>query len=208
MGKPMIAWSIEAAKKSKIFDEIIVSTNSKKIANISRKLGAKVPYLRSTSLSKDKTNLIDVVSDIANYFVKKKLKVNFICLIYAASPLILIQDLKKGFLKIKKNPKYDYIISASKLSESYLRSFKSNKGRIYPLFKKNVSKRSQDVQNLYYESGQFIFGKSKSWLLKKLPYLSKTSMIEIDSFRSQDIDDPSDWKRAEMIFNFIKKNKA
>ncbi len=200
MGKPIIAWSIEAAKKSKIFDEVIVSTDSKKISNIAIKYGAKIPFLRSSKLSNDKSNLVEVMSDVAKFYLKKRVKINYMCLIYATSPLIMVNNLREGYKKIKKNKKLDYVLSASKINGSYFRSFRVINKKIYPLFKKNVFKRSQDITDLYYESAQFIFGKAKSWMLSKHPYLSKTSIIEIDNYRSQDIDNISDWKTAEKIF--------
>ena len=128
-------------------------------------------------------------------------------MIYAASPLILPKDLIKGYAKLKKNKKLDYVMSASKLNGSYFRSFKYFRNKIFPLNKKNIKKRSQDFPKIYYENAQFIFGRSKSWLMNKHPYLSKSSIIEIESFRSQDIDDRSDWVRAEKIFKIMKKNK-
>ena len=203
MGKPIMAWSIEAAKKSKIFDEIIVSTDSKKISNIAIKYGAKIPFLRSSKLSNDKSNLIEVMSDVAKFYLKKKKKIKYICLIYATSPLLKVNNLIKGYKKIKKNKKLDYVLSASKINGSYFRSFKMLNGRIYPLFRKNVFKRSQDITDLYYESAQFIFGKAKSWMMNKHPYLSKTSIIEIDNYESRDIDDINDWKTTEKIFQIL-----
>jgi len=200
MGKPIIAWSIEAAKKSKIFDEIIVSTDSKKISKIAIKHGAKIPFLRSSKLSDDKSNLIDVMSDVAKFYLRKKIKIDYMCLIYATSPLLMSNNLIKAYKKIKKNKKLDYVLSASKLKGSYFRSFRMQNGRIYPLFKKNVFRRSQDVTDLYYESAQFIFGRAKSWIMNKHPYLSKTSIIEIDNYKSQDIDNINDWKTTEKIF--------
>ncbi len=200
MGKPIIAWSIETAKKSKIFDEIIVSTDSKKISSIAIKYGAKVPFLRSSKLSNDKSNLIEVMSDVAKFYSRKKIKVDYICLIYATSPLLTVKNLINGYKKIKKNKKLDYVLSASKINGSYFRSFRVLNGRIYPLFKKNVLKKSQVMTDLYYESAQFIFGRAKSWIMNKHPYLSKTSIIEIDNHKSQDIDNMNDWKITEKIF--------
>ncbi len=205
MGKPIIAWSIEAAKKAKIFDDIVVSTNSKKIANISKKFGAKIPFQRSSRLSNDKVGLLEVINNVVSYYRSKNINLNYVCMIYAASPLILPKDLVRGYTKLKKNKKLDYVMSASKLNGSYYRSFKFFKNKIYPLNKKNIRKRSQDFSKLYYENAQFIIGRSKSWLMGKHPYLSKSSIVEIDSFRSQDIDDRSDWVRAEKIFKIMKK---
>ena len=122
------------------------------------------------------------------------------CLIYATSPLLMANNLIKAYKKIKKSKKLDYVLSASKLKGSYFRSFRMQNGRIYPLFKKNVFRRSQDMTDLYYESAQFIFGRAKSWIMNKHPYLSKTSIIEIDNYKSQDIDNINDWKMTEKIF--------
>jgi pseudaminic acid cytidylyltransferase len=205
-GKPIIYWTIKAAKNSKIFDRIIVSTNSKKIAKISVGCGAEVPFFRSKELSDDKTNIADVVRDVLKNLSKINQNPHYACLLYATSPLMNIKDLKNGYSKIKKK-NLDFVTSISKFDSQYFRALKIKKQRIFPKYKKYVFTRSQKLESLYYDNAQFTFGKVNAWLKKKHAFLAKTSYIEIPAFRAQDIDTLDDWKKAEIIFEMINKKR-
>ncbi len=204
-GKPIIAWTIKTAIKSKLFDKVIVSTDSKKIAKIAEYFGAEIPFLRSKKISDDKTNVGDVVRDTLYFFKKKNININHACLLYATAPFIDSRDLKKGFKKIKNSKKLDFVLSITKFNTSYHRALRVVKNKIIPNVKTNVLKRSQDLEDLYYDSAQFTFGKSKSWIESKHAFLAKSSFVEIPYYRTQDIDTIDDWKRAEIIFKLIKK---
>ena len=205
-GKPIIAWSILEALKAKVFDKVIVSTDSEKIATIARNYGAVTPYLRSKKLSNDKTNLPVVVEDCIQYFLNKNIKINYACLIYATSPLIDKKDIIKGSNLIKKN-KYDFVISVSKFESSVQRAVFLKNNIIYPQNKKYILTKSQKLKEMYYDNGQFTFGTTKAWLSKKHTFFCKSSIVEIPSIRSQDIDNIDDWKKAEILFKLNKKNK-
>ena len=206
-GKPIIAWTIKTALKAKIFDKIIVSTDSKKIAKIAKSFGAEVPFLRSKNISDDKTNVGDVIKDAIIFFKNKKIKINYVCLLYATAPLLEKKDLIKGCKLIEKSKKLDFVLSISRFNSPYHRALKIVNNRIVPNNKKNVNKRSQDLEDLYYDNAQFTFGKTNSWINKKHSFFAKTAYVEIPSFRTQDIDTIEDWKRAEIIFKLLKKIK-
>ena len=206
-GKPIIAWSIQEALKSKLFKKVIVSTDSKKIANISKKYGAEVPFLRSKSLSKSTANINDVIFDVLKYYKNKKILINYACLIYACAPFLKSQDLRKAFRIIKKNKKLDYVLSISKFKSAYYRSLKISGNLIKPLFKKYVFSRSQLIRDFYFDNAQFTIGRSESWLKKKHAFISNTSYVYIPSYRSQDIDTIEDWKNSEILFQLLKKKK-
>ncbi len=205
-GKPIIAWSILEALKAKVFDKVIVSTDSEKIAKIARNYGAVTPFLRSKKLSNDKTNLPVVVEDCIKYFLNKNIKINYACLIYATSPLIDKKDIIKGSNLIKKN-KYDFVISVSKFESSVQRAVFLKNNIIYPQNKKYILTKSQKLKEMYYDNGQFTFGTTKAWLSKKHTFFCKSSIVEIPSMRSQDIDNIDDWKKAEILFKLNKKIK-
>jgi|TARA_B100001093_G_scaffold518595_1_gene604023 N-acylneuraminate cytidylyltransferase len=206
-GKPIIVWSIQEALKSKLFSKVIVSTDSKKIANLSKKYGAEVPYLRSKSLSNSTANINDVIFDVLKYYKDKKIFFNYASLIYATAPFLKSQDLKKGFNILKKNKKLDYVLSISKFKSAYYRSLKIRGNKIKPVFKKYIFSRSQLIKDFYFDNAQFTIGRSKSWLKKKHSYISNTSYVYIPSHRSQDIDTIEDWKRSEILFKLLKKKK-
>ena len=124
-GKPIIAHTIINLKKTKIFDQIIVSTDSKKIANIAKKYGAKVPFLRPLNLAGDKAGTTEVIAHAVSWLTNNGYRIKNVCCIYPTSVLIQKDDLKLGlkFLKLKK---WDYIFSAAAYEHPIFRSFKQN----------------------------------------------------------------------------------
>jgi pseudaminic acid cytidylyltransferase len=204
-GKPIIAWSIIAAKKSKIFSKIVVSTDSKKIANIAKKYGAEIFFLRPKSLASNNISITDVMKHSVS-FLSKIFKSRYYCCIYATAPFLEQNDLIKAY-KIIKKKKIDFVLSVSKFESSIFRALTKKNNYIFPLFKKNAFKNSQDLPKTYFDCGQFIFGRSESWLLKKHAFLSKSSYVEIPKWRSQDINDPSDWEVAKKMYKLNNINK-
>ncbi len=198
-GKPIIAWTIEAAKKSKIFDKIIVSTDSKKIAKIAMKYGAEIPFFRPDNLSDDYTSVKDVMKHTIKSLNKSYFH-KYFCLLYATAPLISHIDLIKGYNKITNKQNLDFVISMTEIDNRFLRSVYNKSNRIFPLIKDKVFYRSQDLPRVYLDTAHFVFGKNSSWLKKKHPFLSKSSMIKIPQNRSIDIDNISDFKELKKKF--------
>ena len=129
-GKPIIANTIEKLKESRIFDRIIVSTDSKKIALISKKYGAEVPFRRPKSLSGDYTSGTSVISHSVRFLVKEGCSFDYACCVYAPNPFLQISDLKKGYYKIKSK-KFNYVFSAALYRFPFFRSFTFSEFR-YP----------------------------------------------------------------------------
>ena len=202
-GKPLIYYSINLAKKSGLFDKIIVSTDSKEIKKISQNYGAEVPFMRPKSISGDKTKAQDVVAHCIKYLKKEKIKFKYVCCIYPTAPLMQINDLKKGFKKIQL--KLNYVFSACKFDKSILRSFTLKKDKTIQFIKPNlINKNSQDLDTTFFDAGQFYWGTKKSWLKKNL-YLSKGSIIEINPKYVQDVDYYKDLLVLKNKFKKIKK---
>ena len=200
LGKPIIDYSIYEAQKAKIFDEIVVSTNSKKIFNHSVKLGAKNSFIRDEKISDDATDILEVMADAAKKLTKLyNNKIRYLCCIFAASPLIQYKDLRSGYSEIKKN-KFDYVFSATNYSYPIERSFKIQNDHIKMINKKNYAKRSQLFDETYHDAGQFYFGKIESWLNKKVIFSANSKIIKLPNWRVQDIDVNDDWKRAEILY--------
>lgn len=198
-GKPIIAWTIEAAKRSKIFDKIIVSTDSQIIAKIARKYGAETPFFRSQKLSDDYTSVKDVMKNTIKSFNKLSFY-KYYCLLYATAPFISHYDLIKGFKKIKSKQNFDFVISMTEVDNRLLRGVLNKNKQIFPLIKNKVTCRSQDLPKVYLDSAHFVFGKNSSWLKKKHPFLLKSSMIKIPQNRFIDIDNISDFKELKKKF--------
>ena len=203
-GKPLIYYAINTAKKSNLFSEIYVSTDSLKIKKISEKYGAKVPFLRSKSLSGDYTSTKDVLIDFVKKIDNKNVDIVF-CL-YPTSPLLSYRDLTlslKSFLK----KKVDCLLPVSKHRSSPLRSlFVNKKGFINFIFKKFQNFRSQDLRELYYDTGTFYIYKKKKLLKNKFKvFPPKTTSYILDNLRTIDINEPKDFKDVQLIYKFLIK---
>ena len=162
-GKPIIYYAITTALKSKLFDRVIVSTDSKKIAKISRKFGAETPFIRKARISDDKTTVIEVVKDVLNNINNEKTVIDTVTLIYPCTPLLKVSTLKEALNNFKKS-KSNFLFSISKYPSKIQRALilkKNNKTKsLYPQFEKS---NSQIFPETYYDTGQFIIGNSKSW---------------------------------------------
>ncbi len=198
-GKPLIYFSIKAAIKSKLFDEIIVSTDSKEIRKLALKFGASVPFLRPKSLSDDYTKTQDVIKHSLKYMEKFKTNPNYICCIYPTAPMLNYRNIIKGYNKLKKK-KYDFIFSASKFQSSVLRSFCFKNGKLSKLISKYMDKRSQNLPIYYYDVGQFYWASKSTWMNKNI-FSSKSNIIEIPVLQGFDLNTNEDWK------NLIKLSK-
>ncbi len=208
-GKPIIYYSINAAKKSKIFNRIIVSTDSIKIKKISEKFGAEVPFIRPSSLSDDFTNTIDVLRHASKFFFNEYKKKFNICCIYPTAPLLEVSDLINSYKKFSSK-KFSFLFSASKFSYPVQRGFYINKKNyIQMINKKNYKKRSQDLKNIYHDAGQFYWATNESWDKKKQVFDNKSAIHLIPKLRVQDIDTLEDWNDAEKLYKLKneKKNK-
>lgn len=133
--------------------------------------------------------------------------INYACCIYATAPLILVNDLKIGF-EILKGKDFDLVLAASKFDSSIYRSFRLNTlGGLEMIYPEHYFSRSQDLPKVYHDAGQFYWAKTEYWLGKQEKFNSNMSIVEIPSWRTQDIDTENDWIRAESIFSNLKEIK-
>ena len=205
-GKPIIYWSIKSLLDSKIFDKIIVSTDSKKIAKIAIKYGAETPFLRPKKYSTDHSTTREVIEHAINFLEKQNYDIDAVACVYPTSVLIGKNDLKNAYKLFLKNKKKYYVFSALKFSYPVQRGFYIRKNKVVALNKKNLNKRSQDLENIFHDAGKFYFF-TKKMIKKKINIFSKFSYpIKIDELKAQDIDNYSDWKLAEIKHKHMKKN--
>ena len=194
--KPMIAWTILTLKKSKLFDQIIVTSDSLKILKIAKKYGADIVIKRSKLLSNDYTPTYPVIVDAINKITDIFLIEN-VCCVYPCNPFLNIKDMYKCFLLLKKS-KNSFIFPIVRYSHPIQRALKlSNNFNLSYISERFTKKRTQDLSPSFYDAGQFYLATKSSWLNKKKKNLKA---IEIPSWRAHDIDNFSDWKRAEILF--------
>lgn len=200
-GKPMIAYSIEAALNSGCFDRVVVSTDDSEIANIAVECGAEVPFIRPEKLSDDYSTTMDVIQ---HAILALNLNDNdCVCCIYATAPFVTALFLKQGLEQLIKED-IDYTFSATEFSFPIQRAFKLNNAQRVELFQPEYENtRSQDLESAYHDAGQFYWGTVNAFS-KGNPIFSKKSMpVILPIMHVQDIDTQSDWEIAEFKFKAI-----
>lgn len=206
-GKPMIAWSIETAIASKLFDRIIVSTDDPEIAEVARNYGAEVPFLRPDDLSNDYAGTTEVIAHATQWLIDQGLSISAVCCIYATAPFVQVQDLIRG-LQVLESGFWSYTFSATDFAAPIFRAFmESSEGGIEMFFPEHFLTRSQDLPRALHDAGQFYWGQPSAWLEGKRIFDRHSLPIIIPRWRVQDIDSEEDWIRAEMIAPVIMTNK-
>lgn len=198
-GKPAIAYPIQLALNSGIFERVIVSTDDHEIAAVSKSFGAEVPFIRSPELSDDLTITIDVIASAAEELRNQGSLFDHICCLYPVTPLLKVNRLTQALALLNKGD-WDYVFPAIEFVSPIERGFKKSKSEQiefrYPEF---VTTRTQDIEKTFHDAGQFYFGKAEAWLEKKSILNGNSTFIELDKHEALDIDDLEDWMLVERL---------
>lgn len=205
-GKPMIAWSIEAAQVSGCFDRIIVSTDDTEIADVARFHGAEVPFMRPSELSDDHAGTIPVVAHAVGWMGQHVGPVEFACCLYATAPFVQAKDLRQG-LDVLQRTGAKYAFSVTSYAFPIQRAIRIRTDeRVEMLNPEYFDTRSQDLEEVFHDAGQFYWGLSSAWL-NHSPIFSHDSVpVRLPRERVQDIDNPEDWTVAELKFKLMNVN--
>lgn len=206
-GKPIIAWPIEAALESDLFDSVIVSTDDEEIANVSLSFGATVPFVRPSNLADDFSDTKAVVRHAISVLGFERDFASQICCIYPTSVFVTPEYLKHG-LNLLNAKKCHFTLSITGVDARVLRSFtQDSAGRLKMVFPENYNKRTQDLSPLFCDAAQFYWGSVSAWQGAE-PFFSENSLgVSLDSSRVADIDTEVDWVSAEKIFQSIKRGR-
>ncbi len=196
-GKPIIYWSIKVAKRSKLFEEIFVSTDSKRIARIAIRYGAKVLYPRPSNLSNNYATIIDVIKFEIKNLEKKKIKFNNVCCIFPAAPLLKVKYLSDSLSILNKMKLKGFVFAANKLSKSSLRSFYFKKKKLDLVNSNFTNTRTQDLPETFIDAGQFYWGTKKLWKKQNNVFIKSSKILPLPRSKSLDIDNLYDWKEAQ-----------
>lgn len=206
-GKPIIAYSIEAALKSGMFDRVIVSTDDQHIADIANEYGAETPFLRPTALADDHTGTNEVVAHAINALEQLGEKVGYVCCIYATAPFLQKEYIQRGLSALKADENKHYAFSVGKFNYPVQRSFtiENPKGCINLLDPQSIGARSQDLPAHYHDAGQFYWGLAKDFVdvIDGGMFSQFAIPIVLPNYLVQDIDDEYDWKRAEYMYSAL-----
>lgn len=199
LGKPIIAYSIEAAIKSELFDEVMVSTDDPEITEVAEKYGAKVPFFRSSENANDFATLADVIDEVKEHYLKLKKKFDNICCILPTAPLVTVENIQKAY-DMLNSKNVDSVRPVVRFSYPIQRAVKlDGSGKVSMFNPEHKNTRSQDLEPAFHDAGQFYWMKYDAGLRGANKY-----GFEISETSVQDIDTEDDWKMAEMKYESLK----
>lgn len=199
LGKPLIAYSIEVALRSKLFDKVIVSTDDEEIAKVARKFGTEIPFMRPDELSDDFVGTGEVVNHAVRWLKDNGVELDFVCVIYATAPLLQESYLREGFKKLKESNACQ-AFSVTSMPFPIQRTFKiTNDNRCEMFYPEHFFSRSQDLEEAYQDAGQF-YWYNLNITSDDIPFGKDSIPIVLPRYLVQDIDTNEDWQRAEMMY--------
>ena len=204
LGKPIMAYSIEAALKSGIFDEVMVSTDDEEFAEVAKKYGASVPFLRSEATSNDYATTVDVLLEVVDMYKQQSKEFDVVCCLYSTAPFVTSERLKEACGKLSDN--VDGCFTVVEYSYPIQRSLRMNEhGLIEMRYPEHLKSRTQDLEKTYHDAGQFYFMKTSAMEQEKTVWCKRTDPLVLSELEVQDLDTLTDWQLAEMKYKLIHK---
>lgn len=198
-GRPMIAYAIDAARATGVFDHIVVTTDDAEIAAISAAGGAEIPFMRPPELADDHTPTVPVVAHAIEACRELGWPVEQVCCIYPGVPLIEAADIVQA-LQLLDQGDSAYVFPVTRFPSPVQRALKRQPdGTTRPFHPEYVSTRTQDLEPAYHDAGQFYWGSRQAWLAG-LNIHDNAKTIVLPEWRVIDIDMPADWERAEALY--------
>jgi len=199
-GKPIIAYSIEAALKSELFDVVMVSTDDPKIAEVAKQYGATVPFYRSDANSGDFSTTVDVLLEVLDYYGEKGIIFSEACCIYPTAPFVSAHFLSDGFERLVSE-KFDSVFPIVAFDYPIQRSLQlSENGQVSMVWPEHLLSRSQDLPKRYHDTGLFYWFRPEKLLTEKAIFGDNSGALIISELECHDIDTPDDWDMAELKF--------
>jgi len=198
LGKPIIAYSIEEAIKSDLFDEVMVSTDDIDIATVARSYGASVPFLRGKENADDFATTLDVLKEVERNYLELNKTFDLICCLYPTAPFITSEKLSEG-RSLLINESFDVVFPVVAFSYPIWRGVEITAGKTQMVWPEHINHRSQDLRPVYHDAGQWYWYNPKN--VGKSLFTDNTGSIVLKEEEVQDIDTYSDWVLAEMKYN-------
>jgi pseudaminic acid cytidylyltransferase len=209
-GKPMIAWSIQAALESDVFESVLVSTDDPEVAQIARECGAQVPFVRPLEISGDQVGLNPVLKHALNWLeMEGGGRPSFLGCIYATAPFLRAADLREAFERLNKKPEAEYVISVCTFPSPVQRAMTTDEaGEIRFMWPELRLTPSQDLPECFHDAGQFVIGRATSFLQQDSALSGHCLPFVLPRYRCQDIDTPEDWEQAYHLFSALQATSA
>lgn len=203
-GRPVIGWPIEAARRSALFDHVLVSTDDREIAEIAVAEGAEVPFERPAELADDMATTTAVLAHATRWALNVGWPLSAVCCLYPTAPLVQVSDLCQGLSLLESGPWW-FAFSATPCPVPVYRTFRElPDGGIEMLFPQHRSTRSQDLPRVLQDAGQFYWGRPQAWTESRPVFSPQSRPVILPSWRVRDIDVEEDWAGAERIFRKLR----
>jgi pseudaminic acid cytidylyltransferase len=197
LGKPIIAYSIEVALESGLFDEVMVSTDDVEIAEVAQKYGANVPFMRSDKNSDDYASTVAVLIEVLLEYERQNAHFENGCCIYPTAPLLKKDVLTDGYHQLIDDD-FDTVFPAVEFGYPIFRSLKIEEGKAKMNWPEYLDRRSQDLPKAYHDAGQFYWFQVNILKNKKKLFTDNSGIIILSEYMVQDIDTEQDWRLAEL----------
>ncbi len=202
VGKPILAYSVEAALDSGVFDEVMISTEDEEIAEVGKKYGAKVPFYRSEKTANDYATTVDVIEEVVEEYEKRGKSFDIIVCIYPTAPFVTGKRLKEAVETLEASDA-DTLIPVVSFSYPPQRAMVIKDDMLVFKDTRYLNSRSQDLEKHYHDAGQFYVAKTASFKKTREFMVGKVLPMELSELEVQDIDNEVDWKLAELKYKLI-----
>ncbi|MDQ7912466.1 pseudaminic acid cytidylyltransferase [Pseudomonas sp. 102515] len=200
-GRPMIAYSIQAALESGLFARVVVSTDDTEIAEVVRDWGAEVPFLRPAALADDHAGTVEVIQHAVGVLREQGEDFAYACCLYATAPFVTPADLARGLDALEGHPDKAYAFTVTDYASPVQRALRLRPdGGVESLYPQFYETRSQDLEPAFHDAGQFYWGRAEAWAQCAALHAPHSLPIRLPRHRVQDIDTLEDWQRAELLF--------
>jgi len=208
LGKPIIAWSIAAARDSGLFDHVIVSTDDEEIAAVARQWGAQVPFMRPPELADDHAGTMEVTAHALRWAQEHGMKADPVCCIYATAPFVTAGDLRAAHRMLMEEGR-DHVFAAAPYPYPIQRALRILEDGGVAMFQpEHAETRSQDLEPAWHDAGQFYWSRASA-IMHDIPVFSaRAAALVLPPHRVQDIDTEEDWKRAEVLMRVLREDRG
>lgn len=201
----MIAWAIEAARRSEIFDTILVTTDDDEVAAVAESYGAEVPFRRPPELAGDQAGINPVLRHAIGWLAEHREKPDAVACVYATAPLMRAEDLRNAHALLARTPDADFVVSVATFPSPVHRAFtRDASGQLQFLWPEHALTRSQDLPEALHDAGQFVFGRADAFLHHPSALAARSLPYVIPRRLCQDIDTPEDWAFAETLWKIAR----
>jgi N-acylneuraminate cytidylyltransferase len=207
LGRPILAYSIEAALTSHLFDEVMVSSDDEEILELARTFGAATPFKRSAGASDDAATTAEVLLEVLSEYGRRGDEFEYLCCIYPTAPFVSAGKLQQADALLRDSGA-DAAVPVTAFSFPIWRSFKIEEGRLAFNWPENALRRSQDLPKAFHDCGQFYFVRTESFLAQRRLIMDNTVPIIVPEGEAQDIDTEDDWKIAEIKYSLLLGRRA